>query len=85
MEVLNSQSSKSMCTAQHGPAKARKLVTDFSHDSHISREKKIIEKKICQAGLYPEWTVYVHPVRETDYSKYHWVNVTNVITKILFL
>jgi len=87
MEVLNSQSSKSMCTSQHGLARARKLVTDFSHDSRISRQKNtyIKKKNLRQTGPYPEWTVYVHPVRETDYSKYHWVIVRKEITKLLFL
>lgn len=67
MEVLNSQSSKSMCTSQHGLARARKLVTDFSHDSRISWQKNK-KKKLHQTGLYPEWTVYVHPVRERLYK-----------------
>ena len=85
MEVLNSQSSKSMCTSQHGLARERKLVTDVSHDSRISRQKYIYIKNLRQTGLHPEWTVYVHPVRETDYSKYHWVNVTKEISELLFL
>lgn len=51
MEVLNSQSSKSMCTSQHGLARARTLVTDFSNDSRISWQKKIKKKATSDRAL----------------------------------